>query len=168
MKGLASGYSRSTLLSSRIHNSPTHTFSAMELPYMEPVYIAFGLFVLVTAYNYLKPQGSRNYTSLETEAAKQMLEDTQNIVLIDVQNRKDYDSGHLKDAKNIPLDKFNDRIGKLPRNKDIVVYCKNGGQSIRAIRKLEVAGFTRLYHMHEGLRGWNNAGYPIRKRRGSK
>ena len=130
---------------------------------MVPVYIAFGLFLLLTAYNYLKPQGSRNYTSLNTEEAKTMLED-KNIVLIDVCNREEYNTEHLRGAKNIPLDQLDNRHGKLPRDKDIVVYCKNGGRSIRAIRKLEVAGFTQLYHMHEGLRGWKKAGYPTRKR----
>ena len=140
----------------------------MELPYMEPVYIAFGLFLLITAYNYIKPQGSRNYTSLDTEEAKTMLEDNQDVVLIDVRNRDEYNSEHLRGAKNMPLDQLDKKHGKLPRDKDIVVYCHNGGRSVRAIRKLEVAGFTQLYHMHEGLRGWNKAGYPTRKRRGSK
>ena len=134
---------------------------------MEPVYIAFGLFLLITAYNYLKPQGSRNYTSLNTEEAKTMLED-KNIVLIDVCNREEYNTEHLPRAKNVPLDQLDNRHGKLPRDKDIVVYCQTGGRSIRAIRKLEVAGFTQLYHMHEGLRGWKKAGYRTRKRTGAK
>ena len=134
---------------------------------MQPVYIAFGLFVLITAYNYIKPQGSRNYTSLDTDSAKEMLDD-KNIVLIDVRNRDEYNAEHLRGAKNIPLDQLDKRLGKLPRDKDIVVYCEKGGKSIRAIRKLEVAGFSQLHHMHEGLRGWKKAGYPTRKRAGAK
>jgi rhodanese-related sulfurtransferase len=139
----------------------------MELPYMQPVYIAFGLFVLITAYNYIKPQGSRNYTSLDTDSAKEMLDD-KNVVLIDVRNRDEYNAEHLRGAKNIPLDQLDKRLGKLPRDKDIVVYCEKGGKSIRAIRKLEVAGFSQLHHMHEGLRGWKKADYPTRKRAGAK
>ena len=135
---------------------------------MEPVYVAFGLFVLITAYNYLKPQGSRNYTSLNTGEAKEMLENAQDLVLIDVRKRDEFNPEHLRNARNIPLNKLDERIGKLPRDKDIVVYCQNGGRSIRAVRKLEVAGFTQLFHMHEGLRGWKKAGYPTRKRRDSK
>jgi len=134
---------------------------------MQPVYIAFGLFLLITIYNYMKPQGSRNYTSLDTESAKEML-DENNIVLIDVSSRDLYNAEHLRGAKNIPLDQLDKRLGKLPRDKDIVVYCETGGKSIRAIRKLEVAGFSQLYHMHEGLRGWRKAGYPTRKRVGAK
>ena len=134
---------------------------------MQPVYIAFGLFLIITIYNYIKPQGSRNYTSLNTEEAKTMLED-KNIVLIDVCSRDEFNVEHLRGAKNIPLDQLDKRHGKLPRDKDIVVYCQNGGRSVRAIRKLEVAGFSQLYHMHEGLRGWRKTGYPTRKRAGSK
>lgn len=130
---------------------------------MNTVYIAFGLFLLVTAYNYIKPQGSRNYTSLNTKEAKEMIDSNSDIMLIDVRTRSEYDSGHLLGAKNIPLDQLDNRLGKLPRNKDIIVYCQTGGRSIRAVRKLEVAGITRLYHMHDGLRGWEMAGFSIRK-----
>lgn len=134
---------------------------------MEPVYIAFGLFVLITAYNYLKPQGGRNYTSLGTEEAKEKL-DRDDVLLIDVRERDEYNNEHLRGAKNIPLDQLDKQLGKLPRDKNLVIYCQNGAKSIRAIRQLEVAGFTRLYHLHQGLRGWNNMGYPTRKGRFSK
>jgi len=135
---------------------------------MQPVYIAFGLFLIITIYNYIKPQVSRNYTSLDTEEAKTMLEDNKNVVLIDIRNRDEYNVEHLRGAKNIPLDQLDKRHEKLPRDKEIVVYCQTGGRSIRAIRKLEVAGFSQLYHMHEGLRGWKKAGYPTRKWAGAK
>ena len=130
---------------------------------MNTVYIAFGLFLLVTAYNYIKPQGSRNYTSLNTKEAKEMLDSNKDIILIDVRTRGEYDSGHLRGSKNIPLDQLDNRLSKLPRNKDIMIYCQTGGRSIRAVRKLEFAGITQLYHIHEGMRGWEMAGFSIRK-----
>ena len=136
----------------------------MELQYMEPVYIAFGLFLLITAYNYLKPKESRNYTSITTGEAKKMLENNQNIILIDVRNEEEYNFEHLQGAKNIPIDKLDKRMKRLPRDKDIMIYCQTGARSIRAIRKLEVNGYSRLFHMHEGLRGWKFNGYPLRKK----
>jgi len=135
---------------------------------MEPVYIAFGLFVLITAYNYLKPQGGRNYSSLDSEEAYEMLQKPDDVLLIDVRERNEYNNEHLQGAKNIPLNQMEKQVGKLPRDKDIVIYCLTGARSIRAIRMLEVAGFTRLFHMHQGLRGWNKKGYHTRKGRVSK
>ena len=134
---------------------------------MDTVYIAFGLFLLVTAYNYLKPKEARNYASLDTEAAMDMTKQDSNLLIIDVRNRDEYNTEHLRGAKNIPIDQFEKRLSKLPRDKDIIVYCNTGARSIRAIRQLEVAGFTRLYHMHQGIRGWKKADYPTVRRSGS-
>jgi hydroxyacylglutathione hydrolase len=140
----------------------------MELPYMEPVYIAFIIFLIARAYNYLKPSEARNYTSLSTEEAWSKVKDEQDITLIDIRDKDEYNTEHIKRAKNIPLNQIEKNIGKLPRDMDIMVYCQTGGRSIRAIRKLEVAGFKRLFHMHQGLRGWKNADYPTIKRSESK
>ncbi len=132
---------------------------------MNTVYIAFGLFLLITAYNYLKPKEARNYTSLNIEVSHEMIDNDDTLMILDVRNREEYKNEHIRNAKNIPLDQLEERTGKLPRNKDILIYCQNGGRSIRAIRKLELAGFTRLYHMHQGLRGWNKKSYPTTKTR---
>ena len=139
----------------------------MELPYMDTVYIAFGIFLLATAYNYLRPKQPRNYTSLDTEEAIEKSKEDDSLLIIDVRQRDEYNTEHLRGAKNIPLDQFEKRIGKLPRDRDIMVYCNTGTRSVRAVRQLEVAGFTRLYHMHQGLRGWKKADYPTIRRSGS-
>ena len=135
---------------------------------MEPVYIAFIIFLIARAYNYLKPSKPRNYTSLNTEEAWTKIREGQDFTLIDVRNKNEYNTEHIKRTKNIPIDQFDKNIGKLPRDKDIMIYCQNGGRSVRAIRQLEVAGFTRLFHVHQGLRGWKNADHPTVKRRESK
>ena len=135
----------------------------MELPYMDTVYIAFGLFLLVTAYNYLRPTVSRNYTSLDSAEAHERIEKGDNMYLIDVRTKEEYRKEHIRGAKNVPLDDLDNRVGSLPHNKDILVYCQTGGRSVRAIRKLELAGFTRLFHMHQGMRGWKKEGYATAK-----
>ncbi len=134
----------------------------MELPYMNTVYIAFGLFLLATAYNYMKPSVARNYTGLKTAEAWEMIKSNKDLVLIDVRNADEYRKNRIKRARNIPLDKLEEKKKTLPRDKDIVLYCKNGGRSVRAIRILELAGYTRLYNMDEGLRGWTRAKHPTR------
>jgi rhodanese-related sulfurtransferase len=136
----------------------------MDLPNMETVYIAFGLFILVTAYNYIRPKEERKYTSLDTDEVMDFIKNNSNSIIIDVRGKEEYKSEHIKGAKNIPLDDIEKKIGSFPRNRPIIIYCKRGAKSIRAIRKLEVAGFDQLYHMHEGLRGWKINDYPTVKR----
>lgn len=135
---------------------------------MEPVYIAFIIFLIARAYNYLKPSEPRKYTNLNTEDAWDKINEDQNIMLIDVRKREEFKEEHIKNARNIPLEQIEKNIGKLPRDKEILIYCQHGARSIRAIRQLEVAGYTKLYHVHQGLRGWKNMGHPTIKARESK
>jgi rhodanese-related sulfurtransferase len=76
----------------------------------------------------------------------------------------EYRKGHLRGAKNIPLNEVEKRIGKVPKNKKVLVYCQTGARSVRAIRRLEVAEYPDLFHMHEGYRGWKKAGNPTTER----
>jgi len=127
---------------------------------MDTVYVAFGLFLLITTYNYIKPPVERNYTGFKTGEALEFIESTKDITIIDVRDREEYRQNHIKGARNIPLDQLDKRKGTLAHDKPVIVYCQNGGKSARAMRMLELAGFTQLYHMDEGLRGWTKAGHP--------
>ena len=132
---------------------------------METVYIAFGLFLIVTAYNYLRPKEERKYTSLDTEETIEFIKNNSDSIIIDVRDKQEYESEHIKGAKNIPFEDVDKKIGGLPKSRPILVYCQSGAKSIRAIRKFEMAGFDQLYHIHEGLRGWKINDYPTVQRR---
>jgi rhodanese-related sulfurtransferase len=132
----------------------------MELPQMDIIYISFVLFLLATAYQYLRPKEERKYTSLSVEDARERLK-TGNVYIVDVRRQNEFKKGHLRKAKNIPLDEFKDRLNKIPKKREVLVYCETGGRSIRAVRYLEVAGHENILHMHQGMRGWRKAGYPV-------
>jgi hydroxyacylglutathione hydrolase len=132
----------------------------MELPQMSIIYFSFLLFLASTAYQYLKPKEERKYTTLSVEEANEKVK-TGNIYIVDVRRQDEFRKGHIRKAKNIPLDGFKDRMNKIPKKKDVLVYCDSGARSIRAVRYLEVAGHERILHMHQGLRGWKKAGYPV-------
>jgi hydroxyacylglutathione hydrolase len=133
----------------------------MELSQMNIIYVSFALFVLSTAYQYLRPKEERKYVSLNTEDAYDKIQKTGDIYIVDVRRRDEFKQGHLKKAKNIPLDDFKERLNKIPKKRDVMIYCESGGRSIRAVRYLEVSGHERIFHMHEGMRGWLKAGHPV-------
>ena len=62
---------------------------------------------------------------------------------IDVRSQAEYQSGHYKGAKNIPLQELQSRLGELgDKNTAIVVYCASGMRSAKALSILTKAGFT--------------------------
>ncbi|MBT3285651.1 rhodanese-like domain-containing protein [Candidatus Bathyarchaeota archaeon] len=136
----------------------------MDLPQLDLVYISFAIFIVATVYQYMRPKEKRNYTSVKVAEAYDLIKEDKEIYILDVRKRDEYRNGHLRTAKNIPLDDIDKRISKVPMNRKVLVYCRTGARSVRAIRRLEVAGHPRLFHMHEGYRGWKKAGHPTTER----
>lgn len=60
--------------------------------------------------------------------------------LLDVRTAKEFANGHLPHAVNIPVDVLRERLGELPRNRVIAVYCQVGQRGYIA---------TRLLRQHE-------------------
>ncbi|MFC1919765.1 rhodanese-like domain-containing protein [Chloroflexota bacterium] len=60
---------------------------------------------------------------LSVREVKQMLDDGQPIVLVDVRYRSEYDKSHIEGAISLPLDELKERWEEVPRNGHIVVYA---------------------------------------------
>lgn len=62
--------------------------------------------------------------------------------VVDVRTPGEFASGSYPKAKNIPLDALGERMGSLPRDKPVVLFCASGARSGQALRMLKQAGFT--------------------------
>jgi len=62
--------------------------------------------------------------------------------IVDVRTPGEFASGSYPKAKNIPLDRLESRLGELPKDKPIVLFCASGARSARAARILKAAGYT--------------------------
>jgi adenylyltransferase/sulfurtransferase len=72
-------------------------------------------------------------------------------VVIDVREPAEYAIDHLGGLL-LPLGTVADTSHRIPRTVDVVVHCKGGIRSARAIRQLEdLHGFTNLYNLTGGI-----------------
>lgn len=76
--------------------------------------------------------------------------------IVDVRTPEEYVVSHLKGAQNICVtsDDFKEKVKKLDKNKPVYLYCKSGGRSSRAAKKLKEMGFTKVYDMDGGITSW--------------
>lgn len=68
--------------------------------------------------------------------------------LIDVRTPREFDSGHLPRARNLPLDRLltmPEAVGS--KDRAVVVYCKTGTRSAAAARALRRAGYTTVVNL---------------------
>ena len=100
--------------------------------------------------------GVATYIDIGVEKAHEMLEKNQEqIILLDVRTRDEYDAGYIPGATNIniPLQELEARIGELDEGKINIVYCQSGGRSRTASGTLAEHGFS-VYNMVGGIEAW--------------
>ncbi len=80
----------------------------------------------------------------------------ENVQLIDVRTKKEFEEGHIKGANHHHVyDKdFKERLGYLDKEKPVYLYCKSGGRSEEAALELKEMGFKKIYDLKRGISAW--------------
>jgi rhodanese-related sulfurtransferase len=81
--------------------------------------------------------------------------------LLDVREQHEWDEYHVPDTTLIPLGELDQRLEELPRDKEIVVICRNGNRSQEGRDILLRAGFSRVTSMAGGVSIWEQLDFPI-------
>lgn len=76
------------------------------------------------------------------------------LLILDVREPYEYQAGHLEEARHIPLQQLPRNVESLPRDREIVVYCKMGGRSANAQQFLLRHGFQRVKSLTGGMVAW--------------
>lgn len=66
------------------------------------------------------------------------------LLLVDVRTTQEYAAGHIPGAVNVPVDELRSRLGELPRDREVAVYCQVGQRGYLATRILSQAGFKAV------------------------
>jgi len=88
-----------------------------------------------------------NFDSIDAKQAIEMIEkDDDNITLLDVRTIGEFRTGHIKDARLIPVQELTENINMLEgdKHKKILIYCRSGSRSVVASRILKDRGFTPI------------------------
>ena len=75
-------------------------------------------------------------------------------VLLDVREPFEWDICHIPGAKLIPLGNLPSRMSELDSADEILLQCKSGARSARALRLLQEAGFSKLSNVEGGITAW--------------
>ena len=80
--------------------------------------------------------------------------------LLDVRETVELSTGQINDSINIPLSELRERIGEIPKEKDIYVYCQVGHRGYNAARILEQSGYN-VFNLDGGYKTYKYANYKL-------
>ena len=66
--------------------------------------------------------------------------------IIDVRTPGEFNGGHIKGAKNIPLQSLGNNLSKINKKKPVITCCASGARSAAAKNILQNSGFTEVYN----------------------
>jgi adenylyltransferase/sulfurtransferase len=79
-----------------------------------------------------------------------------NLVVIDVRNPPEWEICNIPNAQLIPEPELPSRLDELNKSDDIVLYCRTGIRSARALKMLRVAGFEKVRNLVGGIHNWSD------------
>lgn len=103
---------------------------------------------------------------MESVPAPELLERARKglVTVLDVRPTEEYAAGHLPGAINVPIDKLESYLSRLPRRKEVVAYCRGPYclMSFEAVEKLRKRGW-RARRLENGFPEWRAAGLPVER-----
>jgi ArsR family transcriptional regulator len=92
------------------------------------------------------------------------------VTVLDVRPEDEFAAGHLPRAVNIPLRELGRRLRELPRNREVIAYCRGPYcvLAFEAVAVLRKRGF-KVRRLEDGYPEWREAGLPVERmgRRGN-
>jgi rhodanese-related sulfurtransferase len=84
------------------------------------------------------------------------------VTVLDVRPVEEYRAGHIPGAVSIPLKELKRHLAELPRDREIVAYCRGPYcvLSIEAVEMLRAKGFSAI-RLEEGIQDLRAMGFPI-------
>lgn len=95
-------------------------------------------------------------TNVTIQEAKELINEKEDLVILDVRTKEEYDAGHIEGAIQIPVAELERRIDEIEDYMDnpILVYCRSGNRSSKAVSILLENDFNEIYHMNQGYMRW--------------
>jgi len=127
------------------------------------LFVALGviLFLLLSGPVSQQIYGIKNANAAQTV----QLLNRENGVVVDVCEPKEFSTGHIPNAVNLPLSSLKNRLPDLQKYKDkpIIVSCRTGNRSLKGAVMLRKHGFATVYTLAGGLQGWERDNLPVEK-----
>ncbi|HET7921380.1 MAG TPA: rhodanese-like domain-containing protein [Gammaproteobacteria bacterium] len=105
----------------------------------------------------------RKYREVPPAEAVRLI--NQGAAVLDLRAAKNFDSGHVIGARNIPGAELDGRLPELDkfREQPLLVYCQSGNTSHAHAAALAKAGFQQVFSLKGGIAAWQSENFPLEK-----
>jgi len=118
------------------------------------------LLALVSGGALVWPSLTRGKHTLSTLQATQLINKSK-VSIVDVRKPDEFNAGHLRNSKNIPIDDLSRRVSELDKSQAVLLVCQSGVRASRAVAECKRAGIDHVYVLDGGYTEWRSQGLPV-------
>lgn len=109
---------------------------------------------MITAVNIARNKLDGMFDSISPQEVKEKIDRGDDFIMLDVRSPGEYEAMRIDNATLIPLGKLREEYDKLPKDKEIVAFCKISLRGYEAALILKTQGFTNIKVMDGGVLMW--------------
>ena len=118
--------------------------------------IAMMILIIMPVNSCSKEIESVNYQTINAEEAKAIIDTEEDIVILDVRTKTEFDAGYIPNAMLIPDAELKEEVEMRIPDKDtkILIYCRSGNRSAKSAKLLVEMGYTNVFDFG-GIINWS-------------
>lgn len=105
---------------------------------------------------------------ISAEQLKARLDQGNDIQLLDIRSDPEVQQGIVPRSQHLPMHLIPLKLQDLPRDKDVVLYCRSGARSFHACAFLMQQGVRNVINLRGGILDWARCGYEIASPQGDR
>lgn len=98
---------------------------------------------------------------LSVHGLKGMLDSREDVVVLDVRGKDEWDTGHIEGAVHIYVGHLEERLAEVPRDRRVAVICNVGRRASLAASILLREGYREIHNVLGSMKAWTKAGFPV-------
>lgn len=98
---------------------------------------------------------------IDSESLHERIASGEDVMLVDIRTPAEIAQGAIPDAMRLPMHLIPMRMNELPKDRDVVLYCRSGARSYQACAYMMQQGYDRVLNLRGGIIAWARHGYPI-------
>lgn len=98
---------------------------------------------------------------IDSVSLKQHLDSDKELVLLDIRSDSEVAAGILPGSAHLPMHLIPLKVTELPKDRDILLYCRSGARSYHACKFLMQQGFDSVINLRGGILDWARNGFEI-------
>lgn len=100
--------------------------------------------------------------SVPTMSVEELAKNKKDMYIFDARELPEYEVSHIEDAAYLGYKDFDaSRLGDIPKDAKIILYCSVGYRSEKIGEKLQELGYKNIYNLYGSIFEWINQGYPV-------